>query len=230
MITLRPYQEDGIQAISDYFAHNTGNPVLAWPTGTGKSIVPAVFIHRVMQKWPLQRFMMATHVKELIDQNYREVLKAWPSAPIGINSAGLNRRDFIQPIIYGGVKSMYKMAEAFGHRDILFIDEAHLLNPDENSMYQVLIKGLKKVNPRLKVIGMSATPYRIGQGMITDGGLFTDICHDLCSMENFNKLLDDGYLSPLISPSRLETVIDVSNVGISGGEFIQSQLEHEVGM
>jgi len=71
MITLRPYQAEGLQSIWNYFEQgNTGNPIIAWPTGTGKSIVPAMFINEVMKLWPSQRFLVITHVKELIKQNF----------------------------------------------------------------------------------------------------------------------------------------------------------------
>lgn len=227
MITLRPYQEEQLQALWSYFMTKKGNPILAAPTGTGKSLVPAEFIRRTMFHYPNQKFAVVTHVATLIEQNFDKLQTIWPNAPAGIYSAGLKRRDIISPIIYGGVQSMYKIADAFGHRDILFIDEAHLVSQDDASMYFKLIAALKAINPRLKVIGMSATPYRIGQGMITDGGLFTDIAHDLTSMENFNKLVADGYIAPLIA-QKTKIELDTSNVAIQQGEFNKKQLQHEV--
>ena len=172
---LRDYQEEGLQALWQYFMTNSGNPVLAWPTGTGKSLVPAEFIRRTMVNYPGQRFLMVTHVKELIEQNFDKLMTIWPNAPAGINSAGVGQRDFVQPIIYGGIQSMYKLGSAFGHRDLCFVDEAHLISQDDTSMYHKFLNELKKINPYLKIIGMSATPFRMGQGLITDGGLFTDI-------------------------------------------------------
>lgn len=224
---LRPYQEEQLQALWMYFMNHNGNPIIAAPTGTGKSVLPAEFIRRTLINYPGQRFIMATHVKELIKQNLEKLLDIWPTAPVGVHSAGLKRRDMVHPIIYGGVQSMYKIAEGFGHRDLMFIDECHLLSPDDTGMYQTLIGVLRKINPHLKIIGMSATPYRMGQGMLTDGGLFTHIAHDLTSLDNFNKLIEDGYLSPLV-PRRTIMELDVSNVGIQKGEFIASQLQHEV--
>lgn len=224
---LRPYQEEGLQALWSYFMTKKGNPVLAWPTGTGKSLVPAVFVKRTMFHYDTQRFLVVTHVKELIEQNFRKLAEIWPEAPAGIYSAGLKRRDIFPPIIYGGVQSMYKVPEFFGHRDIVFIDEAHLVNQDDASMYLKFIGALRAINPYLKVIGMSATPYRIGQGMITEGGLFTDVAHNLTSMENFNALVGDGYIAPLVT-KKTQTELDVSNVQIQKGEFVASQLQHEV--
>lgn len=224
---LRLYQEEGLQALWSYFMTNSGNPILAWPTGSGKSLVPAEFIKRTMFHYPNNRFLVTTHVKELIKQNYEKMQSVWPTAPAGIYSAGLKQKDILHPIIFGGVQSMVKIPDAFGHRDIMFVDEAHLISPNETSSYQKLIGRLRQINPKLKVIGMSATPYRAGQGMLTDGGLFTDIAHDLTSLDNFNKLVREGYLSPLI-PKKTNIELDVSNVNMQAGEFVQSQLQHEV--
>ena len=71
---LRPYQEEGLQALWSYFMTESGNPVLAWPTGSGKSLVPAEFIRRTMYHYPNQRFLVTTHVKELIKQNYEKLI------------------------------------------------------------------------------------------------------------------------------------------------------------
>jgi len=227
-ITLRPYQLEGLNRIWEYYSNGgKGNVCLAWPTGTGKSVVPAVFIEGVMRQWPNQRFLMITHVKELIEQNYKVLLKIWYNAPVGIYSAGLKSKQIAQSIIYGGIQSMIKNPMMFGHRDIIFIDEAHLISTDESSMYVTFLAAMKLINPNLKVIGLTATPFRMGQGMITDGGLFTDIVHDLTSMENFNRLIDEGYLAPLV-PLRTKIELDVSEVKVQQGEFIASSLQKAV--
>lgn len=224
---LRPYQEEGLQALWDYFKTNKGNPLLCWPTGVGKSLVPAEFIRRTLCDYPNQRFLMITHVKELINQNYKKMNEIWPNAPIGIYSAGLKRRDISLPIIYGGIQSMIKIPEAFGHRDLVFIDEAHLISDENSSQYRKFLNVMQQINPNLKVIGLTATAFRTGMGMLTEGSLFTDIAHDLTSLESFNKLIDDGYLCPLF-PKRTEIQLDVSNVSIQKGEFVLGQLQHEV--
>lgn len=228
MITPRWYQEEAVNSIYHYFMNGgSGNPIIALPTASGKSIIPAIFIERVMKQWPSQRFLLITHVKELIRQNANKLLEVWSNAPLGVHSAGLKQRDIIQPIIFGGIQSMIKVAEAFGHRDIIFIDECHLVSQEEDGYYLKFIAILKKINPYLKVIGLSATPYRMGQGLLTDGGLFTDIIYDMTSMEGFNRLLEEGYLCPLV-PKSTSVRLDVSGVGIQKGEFVASQLQHEV--
>lgn len=235
----RWYQEEAIYQIFDYFQKgNCGNPVVAMPTGTGKSFVIANFIRDIFLSWPNQRIIMLTHVKELIEQNAEKLLSVWSNAPLGIHSAGLNSRESIMPIIFGGVQSAAKYMQKeiekndgkpwhlkhFGHRDLVLIDECHLLSPKEDSQYQYIINELLKINPYLKVIGFTATPYRMRQGMITDGGLFTDICYNLTTIEAFNRLIAEGFICPLI-PKRTNTEIDISNVGLTGGEFNSKQLQ-----
>ncbi len=227
MITPRPYQEDSLERIWRYFQAKSGNPLIAYPTGTGKSLIPAVFIERILKIWPNQRFLIVTHVKELIQQNYEVMKIHWPEAPAGIYSAGLKQKDIAHSIIFGGVQSMIRNAVAFGHRDICFIDEAHLVSPDDTTMYQRFLATMKLINPRMKIIGLSATPFRMGQGLLTDGGLFTDIIHNLTACDDFNKLIADGYLCPLV-PRRTHTELDVSNVSIANGEFVGNQLQAAV--
>lgn len=228
MIQLRPYQQEGLNAIWNYFSSGgTGNPVLAWPTGTGKSVVPAIFIQKVMEIWPTQKFLLLTHVKELIRQNADVLKEVWPNVPLGIYSAGLKEKNPAMPVVYAGIQSAKNNPAIFGWRDLIFIDEAHLVNDDDASMYLTFLSVMKLINPKVKIVGMSATDYRMGLGKITNGKLFTDVVHDLCSMENFNKLIADGYLAPL-TPLRTKIELDVSNVGMAKGEYIQSQLQHAV--
>lgn len=229
-IELRPYQLDGLNALWNYFqSGKTGNPVLCWPTGTGKSVAPAIFIRETMRLWPQQRFMLLTHVSELISQNSKVLKSVWENAPLGIHSAGLKQRDTAHPIIYAGIQSaVRKGGPIFGSRDIIFIDEAHLISNNDSSMYMTFLATMKLINPALKIIGMTATPYRMGSGMITDqGGIFTDICHDLTSMDGFNQLVEQGFISPLI-PQRTKTELDVSDVSVNQGEFVATQLQGAV--
>lgn len=223
----RYYQTEAVVSLFDYFAQSDGNPLIAMPTGTGKSVVIAKFLRRVFELFANQRIIVATHVKELIGQNAAKLKDAWPDAPIGIHSAGLKQRDYVQPIIFGGVKSIVKNVAAFGHVDLLIIDEAHLLSDNSDSEYQKIIAALRLINPKLKVIGLTATWYRAGQGLLTQGSIFTDICYNICTIEGFRRLFAEGYLVPPI-PKQTATALDISSVGVVKGEYIQSQLQKAV--
>jgi DNA repair protein RadD len=216
-------------SIFEYFdAGNKGNPLVCMPTGTGKSIVIADFLRDVFMQHPNQRVLMLTHVWKLIVQNAEKMQKMWPTVPLGIHSAGLNSRDVIMPIVFGGVQSVVKNIEALGHRDLLLIDEAHLLNDDDDTNYKKVINGLLKINPYLKVVGFTATPYRMKKGMLTDGGLFTDIASNFCTHEWFSRLIAEGYMCPLIGKPTNTRISGISNLQVLGGEFNQKQAEELV--
>ncbi len=89
MLTLRPYQEESIQAVFDYWSEEPGSPLIDLATGLGKSLVAADMIKRLVEGWPDMRIVVATHVAELIEQNFKELVGMWPFAPAGIYSAGL---------------------------------------------------------------------------------------------------------------------------------------------
>lgn len=219
------YQEEAVHAVFSYYDNGgKGNPVIAMPTGTGKSIVIALLIQRIFQRYPFQRVMMLTHVKELIEQNCEKLETLWPAAPVGIYSAGLGQKVAGLPITFAGVQSAVNAAHMFGKIDLIIIDECHLVGDAENSSYQKLIKVLKEINPKLKVIGLSATPYRLGLGMITDGGIFTDMVYNITGVQAFCQLIDDGFLSPLV-PMPTQVQLDITGVGKSKGEFIEKQLQ-----
>lgn len=227
---LRDYQVAAVDSIFEYFARGgRGNPIVALPTGTGKSVVIAAFVRRAMELYPTTRVMKLTHVKELIQQNMEKLLAYWPTAPAGVYSAGLGRKDVGHPILFGGVGTVARgTPDMFGQIDLLLIDECHLVSPKESTMYQLVIKGLKEINPYLKVIGFTATHYRLGHGMLTEaGGLFTDVCFDMTRMEAFNWLLAEGYLARLV-PKPTSVELDISDVHMHGGEYKQHELQAAV--
>lgn len=227
VVELRYYQENAVQSLFEYFGLHNGNPVVAMPTGTGKSLVIGEFVRRVLTWYSGQRMIILTHVKELIDQDYKALLSVWPQAPAGIYSAGLDRYDTHLPVIFGGIASVYRNAHLFEHRDLGVVDECHLVNPKVGTMYEQYLSYIRKINPRFKLIGLSATPYRLGMGLVTDGGLFTDVCFDITGLEAFNRLIAEGYLVPLL-PKKTHGEIDVSGVAIQGGEFNLQQLQEVV--
>ena len=198
MIEGRYYQHEAVDALFHYLTVNgTGNPIIAMPTATGKSVVIAMFAERALNKYPNIKFLCVTHVKELVEQNYKRLKAIWPAAPAGINSASLKQRDFLHPIIFGGIASMRNDADKFGPVNVLIIDECHLLSPKAETMYQKFIADLRKINPMMRVVGLTATAFRMKQGSLTDEGLFTDICYDLTRPDDFVRLISEGYLSPI---------------------------------
>lgn len=227
MLQPRSYQVEAVSSLYQYFSTQNGNPVLALPTGTGKSVIIAMFLQSIYYQFPGQRVMVLTHVKELIQQNYEKLMSLWPAAPAGVYSAGLNRRDLHRKITFAGIGSVAKKANLFGHVDIVIIDEAHLVSPNDETMYQAFLNALREVNPYLKVVGLTATPWRLGTGRITDDGIFTDVCFDITGLHAFNRLIAEGYLAPLV-PRQTKQMLDTEGIHMRGGEFVQSELQHAV--
>ena len=145
MIKLRPYQEEAIESTLKYFQEEEGNPLIVLPTGTGKSVVIADFCKRILTQWPDTKILVITHVRELIRQNYEELKGFWPEAPAGINSAGLNKRDYDPSIVFCGIQSVYGKASRFTKVDLVLVDEAHLIPRKTNTMYQKFLNNLKRL-------------------------------------------------------------------------------------
>lgn len=225
----RWYQEEGLCALFDYFETHGGtnpdgtpvraNPLVCWPTGTGKAFGIGEFDRRAIDMFPRTRILNTTHVKELVENNAKTARKIAPGLDIGVYSAGLKLKQTNNQVIYGSIQSMYKNADLFGWVDILKIDEAHLLSPASEGRYLEFLTGLWAKNPYMKIVGFTATPYRLGLGHMTNGNIFTDVAHDITGMESFNRLIAEGYLCPVI-PQRTATPIDLSNLQLgSDGEY-----------
>ncbi len=222
MITLRDYQQEAIDSIYAYFDDNKGNPLVELPTGAGKSLINGGFIERTVMTWPETRILMLTHVKELIEQNYEKLLTLWPSAPAGIYSASLKRKDKYQNIIFAGIQSIYKKAFEFDKFDLVIIDECQMVPNKTNGTYRKFLADLKIANPNIKIIGLTATPYRLDNGMLTHGEdrIFTDICYQL----PIKTLLDRGYLAPVRTRAPKQT-LNLSGVKTRGGDFVAADQE-----
>jgi DNA repair protein RadD len=219
---LRPYQDEAVQAVYDYYENNSGNILLCLPTGSGKSVIQAKLLQDIVTRWPNQRLLCLTHVKELVEQNHQKLLHYWPEAPAGVYCASLNARRAHDAITIASVQSVYKKAHVLGWRSLIFIDEAHLLGREESGMYRQLIKDMAAINPRIKIIGLTATPYRTSSGLLHVGedAIFTDVAVDI----PVKRLIDEGYLSTLITKSSL-TQADLSQVKTVAGEFNRKQME-----
>ena len=222
---LRDYQRRAIDQLYAWFAAgNQGNPCLVLPTGAGKSHIVAALCKEALQQWPETRVLMLTHVKELIEQNAEKMRQHWPGAPMGIYSASIGKRQLGEPITFAGIQSVRDKAHLLGHVDLIVIDECHLVSHKDEGGYRKLIAALLAINPSLRVIGLTATPYRLGHGLITDKPALFDALIEPVSIE---ELIYKGHLS--ILRSKITTSqLSVDGVHKRGGEFIESELQAAV--
>lgn len=228
-LTLRDYQEECVQAHFDFFDRHRApeeNPLFVVPTGGGKSLVIAEFIARSRRLWPQTRFLVLTHVRELIRQNHDEFVShiGRPLQQVaGIYSAGLARRDLHCPVLFAGIQSIWERADELGPFDLVLVDEAHLIPKRGQGRYRSYLAALRKINPRVRVLGYTATHYRLDGGYLHRGAdrLFTHVAYDV----RIELLVQRGFLAPLVA--RLpEKPVDVSGVKISStGDYAADELE-----
>ena len=220
MIKLRDYQVEAKDSINKFFANGYGNPLIVAPTGSGKSIIMGAYIHDCLQAYPKTRIMVLAHVQELLEQNYDAIKSINSKLDVGLYSASLSRKDRFNSVIVAGIQSCYDKVDEFGFIDMLIIDECHLINPKQLGRYRDFIAGLKQLNPALKVVGFTATPYRLGHGWIHKGEttIFNGIAFDI----PVEMLIAEGYL---VRPSAKSGKVhaDLSNVHIARGEFVEAE-------
>ena len=221
---LRDYQQRSINQLYKWLENNSGNPCLVLPTGAGKSHVIAALCKDALQSWPETRILMLTHVKELIEQNAEKMRQHWPNAPMGIYSASIGQKILGEPITFAGIQSIRKCADKIGHVDLIIIDECHLVNHNDEGGYRSLIADLVQINPALRVIGLTATPFRLGHGLITDKPAIFDALLEPVTIE---ELITKGHLMPLRSKVTT-TQLDITGVHKRGGEYIERELQQAV--
>lgn len=223
-LALRPYQEKSLTMLYDWLANNEGHVVTSLPTGAGKSVVIAELCRRALSEWPETRILMLTRSMELIQQNADKLKSIWPAAPVGIYSASVGKKTLGEPITIGGPLSIVRVLEQIGSIDLLVIDECHDISHKDEGTYRKIIAHLQVINPSMRVIGYTASPYRLGHGLITDKPAIFDGMIEPVSIQ---ELVDMGYLSKLRSKFT-HTQINSDGVKKRGGEFIESDLQRVV--
>lgn len=219
---LRYYQQDAVNSAYQYCQDNPGkNPCIVLPTGAGKTHVIVKICHDV-QAWQ-GRVLVLAHVKELLSQAEQK-LRAVDGLDVGVYSASLKRRDIESDVLVAGVQSVFRRGlELAGSRpfNLVIVDEAHRIPVEGEGMYVQLLNDLKTANPKLRVIGLTATPYRTGDGYVCrDDHFLNDVCYEA----NIKELIAGGYLCGLVS-KRGKSEVDMSGVKVAGGDFVQNEME-----
>ncbi len=160
MYKLRDYQQQAVDNVVTFFRKKRVPAMVVLPTGAGKSLVIAE-LARIAKG----RVLVLAHVKELVEQNYEKYISYDLSA--GIFSASLGKKDWDQKAIFGSVQSVARAPdEFFNDFSLLVIDECHRVADEGATQYQEVIKKLLDRNPDLCILGLTATPYRLGLGWI----------------------------------------------------------------
>lgn len=227
MYQLRPYQQEAVEATLQHFRKERTPAVVVLPTGAGKSLVIAE-----LARLAKGRVLVLAHVRELVDQNHAKYISFGLSA--GIFSAGLNKKETDHKVIFGSIQSIARAPEEFFQNfSLLVIDECHRVSMDGETQYLQVISKLQKLNPQLCVLGLTATPYRLGLGWIYEYHQQKRI--QQTQAERFFKkcifelpvryLIKNQYLT---SPIKIDSPVacyDFSSLKLQQGRFVMAQVE-----
>lgn len=226
MYKLRPYQQDAVDRTLNYFRKRRSPAVIVLPTGAGKSLVIAE-----LAKIAKGRVLVLAHVKELVEQNHLKYESYGLKA--GIYSAGLNQKDSEQKVIFGSIQSVAKANDAFfSDFTLLVIDECHRVGLEPDSQYAKVIEQLKRNNPRICILGLTATPYRLGLGWIYNYALrgemktqelrfFKHCIYDL----PLEYMIRNQYLTPPVKVNIPVTSYDFSELTEAGNTYTLAQVQ-----
>ena len=214
---MRAYQEQAIDSVLKYFQKgNKGHPLVVLPTGAGKTHVLGGLCKRIYDKYPNESVLILSHVQEILQQDYNTLQQYLPWDKIGLYSAGLSSKD-IKQFTVAGIQSVYKLNDFNNHR-LVIVDEAHLIPPSGEGRYRTFFTN----NPNTRIVGLTATPYRLGLGLLTDG-LFDRVVFNKDVLE----LIKEGYLCNLTC-KETSTKMSVRDVKVTAGEYNTKDLSQKL--
>lgn len=224
MFALRPYQQEAVDAVYRYLREKEGNPCVVIPTAGGKSLCLAQVARDAVERWG-GRVCILAHVKELVEQNAGKLRAICPGLDVGVYSAGLGRRDTEQPVVVAGIQSVYNKAEHFRPFDLVVVDEVHMVPPEGEGRYRTFIDAIRIRNPRVRMVGFTATPFRdTGLPICGPGNVFTEICYEI----GVKELIAQGFLSRITARAG-QARADLSHLHVRAGEFVQEDVERAMG-
>lgn len=215
---LRPYQQDAVESAMRHMQRSANvNGCVVIPTGGGKTHVMGDITQRVVANGG--RVLLLAHTQELVGQNAKKLEDYCGKENVGIYSASFKKRDTDKLATSAQIQSVYNK-DLFTDIDLAIVDEAHLIRTDGEGMYNTLFDTLLKHNPDMRVLGMTATPYRLSGGII---------CHPTAMLNKIvyeigvDTLIKQGYLCPItLRGSRYE--VNTAGIKKTGGDFNVKEL------
>lgn len=205
MFTLAPHQA---QARADCISHlqNSQDKGICVISGAGGKSIVIASIAEYISQYEGYRIIIVTHRKELLIQNISKI----KHHSLGMVSDQLGRYEYDKDIVVGGIQTIYNKAEQLGKRHLIIIDECQRLssNSSDGSRYWQLLNSY----PMAKVLGFTALPHRLSEGVVTWG----KVCH----FTSYKDLLDTGFVTPLSNKVCHDP--DLKKVSKVGGDYVQS--------
>ncbi len=216
MKVARPYQLECIEALwGELFQLSTA--LCQLPTGAGKTFIISHFMTKAMEKMPGIRIAMMMGRVQLVEQTERALAEVIPRRQIGVFCGSLNRREISRPITVASVQSISEID--FPHLNLLVVDEVHNLDQDKGRYSRFIEKAIEK-NSKLKIIGVTATPFRASGKIYGSDKLFKRICYK----KTIKEMIAMGFLAPPILRSTQQE-FDISRLRTRAGEYVQEDVD-----
>lgn len=218
---LRPYQVEAVETIWNEF-RTQNDALLVLPTGAGKTAIFLALCDKALRVKPDIRIVILLNKVKLVDQTMRRASEMLPVNELGEVCGTRGNYDISKPVTVGSIQSLTRLDP--GHVNLLIVDEAHRLTPDDESSFMQLIAKMREKNPNLKILGATATPFR------SSGYIYGEE-RSLFSRVTFSRTLKwaiaEGYLVPP-RLKRVENQFDAKGIRIVAGDYDMSELEELV--
>jgi DNA repair protein RadD len=219
-VEWRPYQRQATNAA--VVALKAGKPaLLVLPTGSGKSFNAGDAARRAHDAG--LRTLILAPSRELVQQDAAAVTKVTGNKVTpSLACAGLGPVDVGGAVVVGTPQTLARRLEQLGRVDLLVIDEAHRLGRKASGQIHTILAELRRANPALMLLGLTATPFRLDSGRLTEGAdrLFEAVTFQA----EYLDLVAEKYLAPLVGPRDAIERLDVAGLRIVGGDYSQSDL------
>ena len=232
--TLREYQREATDAaIAGFASPETHAPIIALPTGTGKTTVLAQVIVDFIDPHK-QRCLVVAHTEEIINQlrerienQYSGVVSGFVQTErgkvvpgIGVVMGEDNSGEMARIVVATRQSLHAKRLERVlrhGAFDLVVVDEAHHFSPV--STYQQIVESCKLAtgNPYLPILGLTATPKRSDEISLKTG--FTHITYQW----TLQDAIERGFLVP-VTRIHVATEVDMQKVKSAAGDYNHRQL------
>ncbi|MCB9718795.1 MAG: DEAD/DEAH box helicase [Myxococcales bacterium] len=218
MLELRPYQRECLTAIRDAYRGGKRRVLVALPTGTGKTVVFAQFPRFFRMR---RRLLVLAHREELIEQARRKFLAVDPSLRVEVEQAERHASDDAQVVVasvatLGRAKSTRLQRLRREDFFLVVVDEAH--HAVASSYLRVFDHlGLREPGSRRMLVGFTATPYR------GDKRGLGEVFEEVVFRRDLHEMIVQGFLVR-IRGWRVSTSVDLDEVRVRHGDFVESQL------
>lgn len=214
---LRPIQQQAIDSTLASFKRGGTYHLVQAPVAFGKTIFASALMRSSLEKYSVKCIFLA-HLTELVQQTHDKFIQVAPdlASKTAIFSSSLAQKD-VGDITIGSRQSVARGLKNFGKVHLIICDECHLMS--EEGQWDKIFNHFLALNPRLRIVGLSGTPFRLGSGFIYGEGKRWD---EPCFKTGMEEMIKMGYLSKF--RYKVKVVADLSGIPKVGGELHQGQM------